>query len=242
MMRNDTDLEAVRQHAEFKHLLEQVSRRFAIEAPKRGQSPSIHVPEGVAPSNGWPILLFLHGYGDNGESYGPLADAATQCGFAGITISGPVVLWDQEYSWPTENFAATHSYLRRVLTHYSESKDLDRSRIYLCGFSQGATHAVGLVASYPREYAGAIALSPGGRPQLPQDVQTANPARPLYVTVGQMEHPANKELAKQSAELWRRASWPLLQHLHPGNHEFPDDWSDRFPRVLTWISNPTNGQ
>jgi len=236
MMRDDSDLERIMQAPEFPALLEEVQRRYKVESPKRIAVRHIRVPKGQAPPKGWPVLVFLHGYGDSGDSYVGFAMAAAENGFAGVAVSGPLVHWDRRYAWPKDRFATTHEYLRGILGRNDSRKDLDHSRVFLCGFSQGALHAVGLVASYPEEYAGVVALSPGGdQPPLPKEVGPSRTPRPLYLIVGQHEHPVTNLGVQQCADLWRRAGWPLFQDTHPGQHHFPRDWNERFPRILSWL-------
>jgi predicted esterase len=238
MMKDDDDLERVKQKPQFHLLLEEVKKRYPAEASKRTGKSYLCVPQGQAPAKGWPIVLFLHGYGDRSDSYVGLAEAATRNGFAGVAAPGPIVQWENRYRWPTDSFAVTHTYLQSVLDGYRDHKDLDRGRVFLCGLSQGATQGVGLVASFPESYEGAIAVSPGGMSPVPTEVKPSARPRPLYVTYGDQEAQFVVQRAGQCMDLWKQAGHPVLLQSHPGGHQFPADWGERFPRILEWLQDP----
>jgi predicted esterase len=238
MMKNDTDLEQVNQKPQFQVLLEEVKKRYPAEAAKRAGKSYLRLPQGQTPVIGWPILVFLHGYGGRAESDIAMAESAARNGFAGLAVSGAVVHWENMYAWPTGSFAATHTYLQQVLDGYRVRKDLDRGRVFLCGFSQGATQAIGLVASFPDSYEGAIAVSPGGMSPVPNEVRPSMGPRSLYVTHGNQESPLVAQLAGHCKALWIQAGRPVLVQSHAGGHQFPADWDQRFPRVLKWLEDP----
>ena len=235
MMRTDDDFASIQDSPEFKTLLTKVKDRYPAEAAKRAGKPHLRVPEGKSPVKGWPIIVFLHGYGDRGESYIPHAEYAAVNGFAGIAISGPVVQWEDQFAWPSDRFETTHGFLQQNMEQFRDRKDLDRKRVFLVGFSQGAVHAAGLLASHPEAYAGGIALSPGGDPGVPKAVKTGERACPLCVIHGKRELLGNILEANSCATAWKRANWPVLEETHPDRHQFPEDWDERFPRLLKWL-------
>jgi predicted esterase len=153
-------------------------------------------------------------------------------GFAGIAPSGPVVRAPAVRAWPAQ-LTATDAYLQGVLDE--GGPPLDRGRVYLCGFSQGATHAYGLLAGWPARYRGAIVLSPGEGPLPPPVVCAPDGPRPLYMSYGQQEYRAFRQRARKWAAAWRRARWPCLLEPHLGGHHFPADWATRLPRILEWL-------
>jgi predicted esterase len=181
------------------------------------------------------VLLFLHGCGEYGGAYVDIARAATEHGFAGIAPTGPVATRGGGRAWPADSFTATHEYLRETLARCEMREEIDCTRVFLSGFSQGATHAVGLLASMPEEYQGALAMSPGEGPPIPTVVNSALCPRPLYVAYGQKEYRVFRKKAQRCSALWRRAKWPCLLDSHPGWHQFPSDWDRRFPKVMQWL-------
>jgi predicted esterase len=126
-----------------------------------------------------------------------------------------------------------------VLNQIQERKDIDRASVYLCGLSQGAAQAFGLLANYPNQYAGAILLSPGAIPALPDKVAARGHSRPMYIVAGEQEHPFTLKTMQVCVELWKGLKWPVWEQTHPGRRQIPEDWDVRFPKVLKWLANPT---
>jgi predicted esterase len=238
MMKDDEDLVNIRQAPDYQGLLEKVKERYAVQAPKQVGGSLLVLPDNDVPKSGWPVLVILHGFGDCKENYQSMAQNAAEHGFAGIAVSGPLVLFERRFGWPTDSFESTHRFLTEQLQKYDE-KSLDRSRVFLLGFSQGAEHAAALTALHPDVYAGAIVLSPGGQPGPNLATRAKNPARPLYLTFGVREPAGNRDLAKHWADDWRKAGWPVREEEHKGGHHFPTDWDEQFPKVLEWLRNGT---
>ena len=204
--------------------------------PRHSEADEIvaRVPSGAPPPGGWPVIVFLHGAGERTAAYAVRATLAADHGFAGVAPSGPMGTSHAGRSW-SGDLATTDGCVQVALTKYEGSHQVDRDRIYLCGFSLGATHAVGLLLSRPERYRGALALSPGAGPPIPAAVKSALGARPLYVAYGEKEYRVFRKKAQRCAALWRRAKWPCLLESHPGSHHFPADWDSRFPRLVQWL-------
>jgi predicted esterase len=196
---------------------------------------SIRQPRGEPPNGGWPVLVFLHGCGGTGSEHTPHAIAATALGLAAVAIPGPIVAPGGGLAWPADGFETTHAYLQRELTRCVGQFRLDRSRPLLCGFSQGATHVVGLLATNPDAYAGGIALSPGEGPPIPAPDRLRSVRPPLYVAYGAREFPAFRKMARRCADVWRRAGYPTRLETHAGSHHMPLDWETRLPQIMRWL-------
>jgi predicted esterase len=235
MMKDDDDLESIRKSPEFNQMLAKVKERYSVEAAKRVGQSRVVVPEGDPPAKGWPVVVFLHGMGDHAGAYVGHAEEAAELGYAGLALSGPVVQWDNQHAWPSENFETTHNHLQKVLADHQGRSKLNPERVFLVGFSQGAVHAAGLLASHPGSYSGAIVLSPGGPPGVPRKLDGRGPPRPMCVIYGQKELLGNVVEARDCAAVWKNAKWPLLEEKHPGTHHFPFDWESRFSRLLKWL-------
>jgi predicted esterase len=234
-MRDDEDLASISGDPAFGKLLARVKERYAVEAPKHARDAIIAMPNGDAPAKGWPVVLFLHGYGVSNDDYETATKLVADYGYVGIAPCG-IVLAPGFYGWPEGAAAETHNYLRPLLEKYRTQKDIDFSQLYLFGFSQGATIAAGLVAAYPETYAGAVVYSPGGKSSAVSGaVNARGPARPLYVACGRNESPFVKQRQKLLGDLWRKAKWPLREESHPGGHELPADWDEQFPLIIRWM-------
>lgn len=234
VMIEDPDLEAIRKQPRYVAALAAVKARYPAAAKANAGQAHLYVPAGPVPAKGWPVVVFLHGWGDSGESYRELAKAVTAEGVAGLAIPGAVPQMQNSYRWPTDSFASTHTYLQRRLSAERKKGSIDLSQVYLLGFSQGALHAVGVLAGYPNHYRGALAISPGGRLDAPTAIQGAT-SRRLTLVVGKEEPEGNRELAQACVKLWQSKSLPVQGIEHAGGHHFPEDFSDQLPKLLKWL-------
>jgi poly(3-hydroxybutyrate) depolymerase len=200
-----------------------------------GEELVVRVPGSGAPSDGWPVLVFLHGCGERAGLYRTHTALAAECGFVGVAPSGPLATSSVGRSWPAE-LSATDDRIRAALARCEGDHRLDHGRVYLCGFSQGATHAYGLLAARPDRYLGAAILSPGEGPTPPPVPRALGGPRPVYMTYGQGEYRAFRQRARKWGALWQRAGHPYRLEPHTGGHHFPFDWPARFPDVMGWLS------
>jgi predicted esterase len=237
LMREDEELKSLRDNAVYQKLLAEVQRRYESEASKHAGGSLLRKPEGMPPVKGWPVLVLLHGYGSNKENMQDAAALAAKLGYAGLAVSGPVVLGEGSYRWSSDGVNTTHQYLVSVLNEHKD-QGLDRERVYVAGFSQGALHAVLLTASKPESYAGALAISPGGLLRMPDKVTDAGKARPLFLLGGTKEPAGNVELRSECEKLWQAAKWPVKIDTHDGGHQIPPDWQKRVTEALKWLESP----
>ena len=132
-----------------------------------------------APSEGAPLLLLLHGYGANEEDLlglAPHLDARLVC----VSARAPYALDFGGFAWfhieigaegVRFDFAEAAESLVQVLSLVDALRRTHRpARIFIAGFSQGASMALAAALKRPRDFAGAIALSGLCKPEmLPED-------------------------------------------------------------------------
>lgn len=234
VMLEDPDLEAIRKEARYAKALETVKGRYPAAAKANAGEAHLYLPAGPAPDKGWPVVVLMHGWGDSAESYRDLAKEVTAKGLAGLALPGAVPQMQNSYRWPTDSYQVTHAYLQKRLSAERKRGNLDLSQVYLLGFSQGALHAVGVLAGYPNHYRGALAISPGGRLEAPTSIQ-GQTSRRLTVIVGKEEPEGNRDLAEACVKLWQSKNLPVEAIQHAGGHHFPEDFSERLPKLLEWL-------
>jgi len=121
-----------------------------------------------APPEGAPLLLLLHGYGANEEDLlglAPHLDARLVC----VSTRAPYALDFGGFAWFNIEigaegvrfaFAEAEEPLVQVLSLVDELRRTHRpTRVFIAGFSQGASMALAAALKRPREFAGVIALS-----------------------------------------------------------------------------------
>ena len=131
------------------------------------------------PSEGAPLLLLLHGYGANEEDLlglAPYLDARLLC----VSARAPYALDFGGFAWfnieigaegVRFDFGEAEEPLAQILSLVDELRRAHRpARIFIAGFSQGASMALTAALKQPRDFAGAIALSGLCKPEmLPED-------------------------------------------------------------------------
>ena len=119
-------------------------------------------PTGEKPEAGWPLLLFLHGYGECGvnlqlvKKHGPPKLNAHFDALAGCYIVSPQCPRD---SW--WRVAPLKSLVEEVL---EDHPDIDRGRLYVTGLSMGGYGIWSFLSHYPDFFTAAVPICGGGDP------------------------------------------------------------------------------
>jgi predicted esterase len=121
------------------------------------------------------------------------------------------------------------------------SVTIQPGRVVLYGFSQGGTVAFQVAYSNPKEFRGAIPISPGGReyPEFDTLKPVADNKSQGYVCLcGGGEAPGNVLLTRQIAEVARKAGCRVELVIDPEQttHSFPADFADTFAKRVRFIA------
>lgn len=130
----------------------------------------LHSPSGEKPANGWPLLLFLHGYGECGDD------------IQKVKVHGPPKLTEkfEELSscvlvspqCPKKSWWHVDALRTLVEEVIAERGDIDRDRLYITGLSMGAYGTWSFLSHYPDYFAAAVPICGGGDPfRLPKKVE-----------------------------------------------------------------------
>ena len=120
------------------------------------------LPEGYGESDAkWPLLLFLHGAGERGDSldlvkvHGPpkQVENGQRLPFVVVSPQAPADSW-----WDVEALAA-------LLDEVMAEHRIDPDRVYVTGLSMGGFGTWELVSTYPERFAAAIPICGGGTPR-----------------------------------------------------------------------------
>lgn len=239
VMSEDDDFEQMMDHPSYKKVLANAQARYPDKArdkvgamsyilpPQKASEPVVDIPK-----NGFPVLVWLHGYGANNnvKNYEILASTGTII----MGVNGSTMLSDeQSFRWSTIDSAqnAVQSALDKLATEHS----IDRNRVYLMGFSQGALYAGGLLANYPQNYAGAILISVGGNDaDIPKETNAQD--KRIVVIYGSDEYQSNIDMTQQFEKLFEKNN-KTKSYIHDGQHHFPADWGKSLPESLLWLQN-----
>ncbi|VEF10004.1 Poly(3-hydroxybutyrate) depolymerase [Pseudomonas fluorescens] len=234
LMASDKNFADLRESATYKSVLANAQERYkTIAAGKVGAisvlNPSASIP---APKACRPVVVWLHGYGVNGEldgDYQPLADTgAIILGINGNEMINAV----DSFRWTGPGFEGTHQTVQKGLESLEAQQCIDRKRVFLMGFSQGSQHAGALLAQHPDDYAGALLLSPGGMQTTPTESKARG--KRVFVVNGKKEGPRNQQMSADFRQLFSGGN-EVKSRTHEAGHTFPDDWSTSLPQALRWL-------
>jgi predicted esterase len=205
---------------------------FAATKPE----PIVYYPAGA--SELVPVAVWLHGYRrfpsvlEDKEYFQKVAD---ELKIAIVGIPGTTEMPDGTLIW-SEEPAADNAYIQEVLGQLAEKYKLDKSKVALFGFSEGAMVAGDLCALYPSEYRGGILMSPGGitDPKAKSKTPELNKSQVFFIFCGAKENALNVQWSETYAALFKQWGCTVTLKEYPDQekHERPADFKEQFPN---WI-------
>jgi predicted esterase len=234
LMMDDNELAPLRNEPAFQKLAAKVKARYDIEAPKHSGSDTVRIPSTPAPADGHPVIVLMHGMGSNRSDYEEICDVAAASGVIGVALDGSIVSDEDAYIWEDRDITITHNHIQQTLDKIQGTK-LNRNRVLLGGFSQGANRALALAAHYPREYAGIVANSPGGESHMNTRLPNGVKPPPLYLFVGLGEGRTVREKVADAQNQWRSAQVAVETFEFDGGHQFPPDSKQRYKDAILWL-------
>ena len=172
-----------------------------------------------APSEGAPLLLLLHGYGADEEDLlglAPHLDARLVC----VSARAPYALDFGGFAWFNIEigaegvrfaFAEAEEPLAQVLSLVDALRRKHRpARVFIAGFSQGASVALAAALKRPRDFAGAIVLSGLCCPEmLPEDAASVRDLK-VFMSHGRFDPVIPITQARSSRDLLASLELDLL--------------------------------
>lgn len=190
-----------------------------------------------------PVLLLLHGFGaDENDLFGlaPFMDerffvASVQAPFA-LPFGGRA--WFELYfeggqvsGFDPKQFEQSLEMILKFVDELIAEHDLDTTRVYLCGFSQGSMMSVSSVFTEPEKFAGAVLMS--GRAANEMIVQENIEKLkdfPIFVTHGTLDQVLPIENGRATKEILSRLPVNLKYKEYEMAHEISQE-------SLTDVSN-----
>lgn len=151
-----------------------------------------YVPERLrATTDPIPLVLYFHGinccglYGAEQSGWAELADRdGFMCVFPDATAE---MRWN---AWGDDRIPTDIDFVMALIERMAEVHPLDRSRIYISGFSMGSMFSNALAYAYPEAFAGVVALN-GPHMTLENTLEESAPGMLLFnpkSVIGNMEH------------------------------------------------------
>ncbi|MBN8721731.1 MAG: dienelactone hydrolase family protein [Acidobacteria bacterium] len=182
-----------------------------------------------------PLLVVLHGETENASNLFQLWDSLAKKNQ--VVLIAPQALYtigDGHYQWGT--MAEGREIVAKAIVEAEKKYPVDTNKIYVMGFSQGATLALNMALSTPERFAGVIAVAPRYLHKLValEKIKKYSPA--VYLANGENEDPhilANNQLAKNLlTDAGLKVELKLFRNT---GHAFPANPSLELEKALTWI-------
>jgi poly(3-hydroxybutyrate) depolymerase len=181
-----------------------------------------------------PLLVILHGDRERASAAADRwRDAAGARRWAVLSLQCPCES-DSWYQWD-----GSPDWIRKQVDEVAREVPIDRRRVYLVGWSGGATYIGMHAAAWPKRFAAAV-IHGGGQPP----AGDACPAHlPAYFLVGDRNpaHPAAKRLRSYLQDCGQRVVWDLVEGADHGDEEAALDAS-KARKILGWLDRHARKQ
>jgi predicted esterase len=177
---------------------------------------------GPRPADARLTMIFLHGRGGTAEGILALADELQLADIACVAPQAAGNTW-YPYSFLTalsENEPGISSGMARVAELVTElaTSGVERRRVALLGFSQGACLALEYAARHAQRYAGVFALSGGliGPPGTPRNYSGSFEDTPVFLGCSDIDSHIPLERVRESSEVFRRMNARVDERIYAG--------------------------
>lgn len=175
----------------------------------------------------WPLMLFLHGAGESGESLAkvkangpPKLIAGNERAFPCIVVSpqSPGRGWNPDY-------------LAALLDDICATYRVDPERIYLTGLSMGGYGSWMLAAAQPNRFAAIVPICGGGNPA---DADTLK-GIPIWVFHGAEDKTVKLENSTKMVDALKAVGSDVKFTVYPGVGH--DSWTETYanPELYDWL-------
>jgi predicted esterase len=233
-LRRDPDLEPLQGLPEFERLVAlSEEKHTAAQAAAKPETLVREPPAGTA--RPYPLLIALHGQGSTAEADLAHWEAGCARGWLVAALQSAQLAWPGAYAWDDRDAAQ-----RQVLGQFEAlcaGYPVERSRVIVGGFSQGAALAIRLVLNGSLPARGFLSIVPG---MIDQELLTewagvrrAGPVRGYLVSGGKDPRYA---FFQQVCETLPQYGVPCRIEDHPEmSHEFPPDFEHSLDEALKFI-------
>ncbi len=242
--RTDPDLASVRSHPGYAAVLKRVeetyAREFVVFKAKTDASEPLIYPPPVEKGGGepYPLIVLLHGRGGRAEKMARLfRPSAAKIG-AVLVVPEAFEPYGDGFQWGKVDDGVYR--VEHAIEFAAERHPIDRRRVIVAGFSQGAYLSLASVARDPIRFAGTVAIGAC-------DVQGLELARApledppaIYIGVGS-EDPAYAG-CRPVVQLYESFGFEVKFRVYRGyGHVFPQNYVWEIDRALKFVLSGASG-
>jgi phospholipase/carboxylesterase len=196
-------------------------------------------PIGYEPRYPYPLIVFLHGEGGNEEQILRLAPRVSRRNFVSIGLRGPISLGPNRkgslgFSWgDASHLPLIEDYLLNAVQQTRKHYHIHSERIFLAGFSEGATLAYRMGLMFPDKINGVIALN-GHMPRVDRPLLRLPEVRSLKVFIGHgiANSVVPASMVRADEQLLYAAGLEVETRHYPTNHRLH---ADMLRDINRWI-------
>jgi phospholipase/carboxylesterase len=231
----DTDLDAVRDLPEFRHLAAISQEKYQAARMHIERDQTILLPE-ASVSDLYPLLIALHGGAGNKDSNLDYWKITCDKGWLVLSPQSTQPLFSGSYSWiePEQALADLQFYVEQMLKDYP----IDQQRVVIAGFSQGSGMAIYAALSGKLKVRGFIGIGtywadPESLTPLAQLARQTKSIRGYFV-VGEKDQTLNK--TREIQKVLNENNIQFGEEVYPDlGHEFPPDFDTAFDKAIKFI-------
>ncbi len=232
-LRSDPDLEPLQGLSEYERMVAVCSQRHA--AAQAVSKPVLIVCGTTKEAKQSPVLITLHGQGSTAVADLAHWEKACPLGWLVAAMQSSQLAWPGAYAWNDRERAQ-----EEVIGQFENlcaRVPVDRSRVIIGGFSQGAALAIRLTLNGSIRARGFLSVTPGmiDRQLLTTWADTArdHPVRGYMIAGGRDRR---YEFFKQTCEILPEHGIPCRMEDHPKmGHEFPLDFEKSLKKSLSFL-------
>jgi len=234
-LRSDLDLEPLQGLPEYERMAAVCRERHA--AAQAESKPALIVREPAKAAKPYPLLITLHGQGSTAAADLAHWEKACPLGWLVAAMQSSQLAWPGAYAWNDRDRAQEEvvGQFENLCAQYP----VDRSRVIVGGFSQGAALAIRLTLNGSLPARGFLSVAPGmiDRQLLTAWAETARDhAVRGYLIAGGKDR--RYEFFKQTCEFLPQHGVPCRMEDHPElGHEFPPDFEKALEKALKFLSS-----
>lgn len=243
-MESDSDLDSIRKDARYKKMLELAKGGKAKGGERRGKATTelkegsrvdIFVPEKKS-KNGFPVLVVLHGAGGNKNETAKIwTDVAREAG-AILVVPQGAEEQGNGYRWGKDIDAVEEAVLGCIDAVASSNK-INKSKIVLAGFSQGAMMTWSLALRNPDTFCGIIPVSGPCNAKSDSAFEDADLAKlKVYTILGGEDKADMLKSAKDAAKkLEKKGAKVKIAEFEDLGHAYPENADAELGKALKFV-------
>lgn len=235
-LEEDDDLAAIRGSDKFNQALdlvrENAAKRFEdYQAIARETEVLTVTPDAYDPEHPSPLLIVLHGSGGTPQPLAELyKDTANELGMV-LVVPAALRPWGDGFGWTFRD--ESEWMVLHLIDRLAESHNIDRDRVYLAGFSQGANVTLAVGLKHPDKFAGLFPVCGHYESDVMPITESESPP-PVYLMIGSRD--PFVQTFRDAVGPLKDAGFPVrLRVLQGVGHAYPSNPDRELRRGLKYL-------